>query len=82
MALSITNELNPTPPKTGGDSYFEPAVMGGRWSSVSRRDKWLEPDLAAIRESIARTKLACGVGMAAKRSGHSATVGREVVESA
>jgi len=49
---------------------------------VSRRDKWLEPDLAAIRESIARTKLACGVGMAAKRSGHSATVGREVVESA
>jgi len=28
VALSITNELNPTPPKTGGDSYFEPAVMG------------------------------------------------------
>jgi len=27
MALSITNELN-TPQKTGGDSYFEPAVMG------------------------------------------------------
>ena len=26
---SITNELNPTPPKTGGDSYFEPTVMGG-----------------------------------------------------
>jgi hypothetical protein len=29
MALSITNELNPTLPKTGDDSYFEPAVMGG-----------------------------------------------------
>ena len=29
MAPSITNELNPTPPKTGGDSYFEPTVMEG-----------------------------------------------------
>ena len=29
MDSSITNELNPTPPKTDGDSYFELAVMGG-----------------------------------------------------
>jgi len=28
MALSITIELNPTPLQTGGDIYFQPAVMG------------------------------------------------------
>ena len=29
MAPFITNDLNPTPPKTGGDDHFEPAVMRG-----------------------------------------------------
>ena len=29
MAPFITNDLNPTPPKIGGDDIFEPAVMRG-----------------------------------------------------
>ena len=29
MAPFITNDLNPTPLKTGGDDLFEPAVMRG-----------------------------------------------------
>ena len=28
MALFITIELNPTPTQTGGDDYFQPAVIG------------------------------------------------------
>jgi hypothetical protein len=28
MASSITVELNPTSPKTGGNGHFEPVVMG------------------------------------------------------
>jgi hypothetical protein len=28
MAYSITVELNPTPPKTSDDVYFEPALVG------------------------------------------------------
>jgi len=29
MAPFITIDLNPMPPKTGGDDHFEPAVMEG-----------------------------------------------------
>jgi len=36
MALFVTIELNPMPPKTGDDSYFEPVMMG-LWSSEATK---------------------------------------------
>ena len=42
MALSITNKLNPTPPKTDGDSYFEPAAKGSAGVMT-------EPNILVIR---------------------------------
>ena len=51
MAPFITNDLNPTPLKTGGDDLFKPAVMRGAGVVIQAAHQWKPITIVYVRLS-------------------------------